>query len=136
MADFIYNNIVLFSAFVILGLMIINLEIKNIFGATKNISCDSLVDILNNSNVLLIDIRGSEEYNSGHIVGAKNYTLDQLDNLKLDMNNDAIITYANDERVAVQAANKIVKLGATKVFYLEGGLSSWVDSNMPLSGEK
>ena len=29
MADFIYNNIVLFSAFVILGLMIINLEMKN-----------------------------------------------------------------------------------------------------------
>ena len=31
---------------------------------------------------------------------------------------------------------KIAKQGAKEVFYLEGGLSSWIDNNMPLSGDK
>ncbi len=49
---------------------------------------------------------------------------------------DAIITYANDEKAAIQAADLILKQGAKEVFYLEGGLSSWIDNNMPLSGGK
>ena len=49
---------------------------------------------------------------------------------------NAIITYASDEKSAIQAADKIAKRGAREVFYLEGGLTSWVDNSMPLSGEK
>ena len=136
MTAFIYNNIVLFSAFVILGLLIINHEIKSHFSPTKNINCDDLINAMNNSKALLIDMRNAEEFKAGHIVGAKNYSLDDLANLDVSVADDAIITYANDEKAAVQAADLILKQGAKKVFYLEGGLSSWIDNNMPLSGGK
>jgi rhodanese-related sulfurtransferase len=133
---FIYNNIVLFSAFIILGLLIINHEIKSHFSPTKNINCDDLINAMNNSKALLIDMRNAEEFKAGHIVGAKNYSLDDLANLDVSVADDAIITYANDEKAAIQAADLIVKQGAKEVFYLEGGLSSWIDNNMPLSGGK
>ena len=81
-------------------------------------------------------MRNAEEFKAGHIVGAKNYSLDDITSLDVNVADDAIITYANDEKVAIQAANLIAKQGAKEVFYLEGGLSSWVDNNMPLSGEK
>ena len=136
MTAFIYNNIVLFSAFVILGLLIINHEIKSHFSPTKNINCDDLINAMNNSKALLIDMRNAEEFEAGHIVGAKNYSLDDLANLDVSVADDAIITYANDEKAAIQAADLIVKQGAKEVFYLEGGLSSWTDNNMPLSGGK
>ena len=136
MTAFIYNNIVLFSAFIILGLLIINHEIKSHFSPTKNINCDDLINAMNNSKTLLIDMRNAEEFKAGHIVGAKNYSLDDLANLDLSVANDAIITYANDEKAAIQAADLILKQGAKEVFYLEGGLSSWIDNNMPLSGGK
>ena len=136
MTAFIYNNIVLFSAFIILGLLIINYEIKSHFSPTKNINCDDLINTMNNSNTLLIDMRNADEYKAGHIVGAKNYSLDDLANLDVNLVDDAIITYANDEKVAIQAADLITKQGAKEVFYLEGGLSSWIDNNMPLSGDK
>ena len=136
MTAFIYNNIVLFSAFIILGLLIINHEIKSHFSRTKNINCDDLINAMNNSKALLIDIRNAEEFKAGHIVGAKNYSLDDLANLDVSVADDAIITYANDEKAAIQAADLIVKQGAKEVFYLEGGLSSWIDNNMPLSGGK
>jgi len=133
---FIYNNIVLFSAFVILGLLIINHEIKSHFSPTKNINCDDLINAMNNSKALLIDMRNAEEFKAGHIVGAKNYSLDDLANLDVSVADDVIITYANDEKAAIQAADLILKQGAKEVFYLEGGLSSWTDNNMPLSGGK
>jgi len=133
---FIYNNIVLFSAFIILGLLIINHEIKSHFSPTKNINCDDLINAMNNSKTLLIDMRNAEEFKAGHIVGAKNYSLDDLANLDVSVADDAIITYANDEKAAIQAADLILKQGAKEVFYLEGGLSSWIDNNMPLSGGK
>ena len=136
MTAFIYNNIVLFSAFIILGLLIINHEIKSHFSPTKNINCDDLINAMNNSKALLIDIRNAEEFKAGHIVGAKNYSLDDLANLDVSVADDAIITYANDEKAAIKAADLIVKQGAKEVFYLEGGLSSWIDNNMPLSGGK
>ena len=136
MTAFIYNNIVLFSAFIILGLLIINHEIKSHFSPTKNINCDDLINAMNNSKALLIDMRNAEEFKAGHIVGAKNYSLDDLANLDVSVADDAIITYANDEKAAIQAADLIVKQGAKEVFYLEGGLSSWIDNNMPLSGDK
>ena len=136
MTAFIYNNIVLFSAFVILGLLIINHEIKSHFSPTKNINCDDLINTMNNSKTLLIDMRNAEEFKAGHIVGAKNYSLDDLANLDVSVADDAIITYANDEKAAIQAADLILKQGAKEVFYLEGGLSSWIDNNMPLSGGK
>ena len=136
MTAFIYNNIVLFSAFIILGLLIINHEIKSHFSPTKNINCDDLINAMNNSKALLIDMRNAEEFKAGHIVGAKNYSLDDLANLDVSVADDAIITYANDEKAAIQAADLILKQGAKEVFYLEGGLSSWIDNNMPLSGDK
>ena len=136
MTAFISNNIVLFSAFIILGLLIINHEVKSLFSPTKNINCDDLISVMNNSKTLLIDIRNAEEFKSGHIVGAKNYSLDELENLNANIVGDAIITYANDEKAAIQAANLIAKQGIKEVFYLEGGLSSWIDNNMPLSGDK
>ena len=136
MTAFIYNNIVLFSAFIILGLLIINHEIKSHFSPTKNINCDDLINAMNNSKALLIDMRDAEEFKAGHIVGAKNYSLDDLANLDVSVADDAIITYANDEKAAIQAADLILKQGAKEVFYLEGGLSSWIDNNMPLSGGK
>lgn len=136
MTAFIYNNIVLFSAFIILGLLIIHHEIKSHFSPTKNINCDDLINAMNNSKALLIDMRNAEEFKAGHIVGAKNYSLDDLANLDVSVADDAIITYANDEKAAIQAADLILKQGAKEVFYLEGGLSSWIDNNMPLSGGK
>jgi rhodanese-related sulfurtransferase len=91
---------------------------------------------MNNSKTLLIDMRNADEFKAGHIVGAKNYSLDDLANLDVNVADDAIITYANDEKAAIQAADLIAKQGAKEVFYLEGGLSSWIDNNMPLSGDK
>ena len=47
-----------------------------------------------------------------------------------------MVTYASYDSDAQKAANLLVKRGVAEVFYLEGGINSWLENNMPLSGER
>ena len=132
--EFIANNIILFTALVVLIFLIINLETKSLFGKVQKLSCDELTKLLNNSKINLIDFRTAEEFNSGHIVTAKNLSLEDIE--KIDTkNNNPFVTYANTDSDALKGALKFSKLGIQQVFYLEGGIQSWIENNMPLTGE-
>jgi rhodanese-related sulfurtransferase len=132
--EFIADNIILFIALVILVFLIINLETKSLFGKIHKLSCDELTKLLNNSKINLIDFRTAEEFNSGHIVTAKNLSLEDIE--KIDTkNNNPFVAYANTDSDALKGALKFSKLGIQKVFYLEGGIQSWIENNMPLTGE-
>ena len=132
--EFIANNIILFIALVILVFLVVNLETKSLFGKVQKISCDELTKLLNNSKITLIDFRTSEEFNLGHIITAKNLKLEDIE--KLDTNNhNPFVAYASTDSDALKAASKFSKLGIQQVFYLEGGIKSWIENNMPLTGE-
>ena len=134
MADFIYDNIFLVSAFIFLFVLIINLEIKTTFSRVKKLTIDEMTSLINGSKVLLIDIRTSDEYNNGHIANAKNFTLDKLSTIQASKQ-DYIITYAKTDSEAIKAAKLINDTGFENVCYLDGGINSWIENNMPLSGE-
>ncbi len=132
--EFIANNIILFIALAILVLLIINLETKSLFGKVQKLSCDELTKLLNNSKITLIDFRTEEEFNSGHIITAKNLNFEDIE--KLDAkNNNVFVAYANTDSDALKGAIQLTKLGIQQVFYLEGGIKSWIENNMPLTGE-
>ena len=132
--EFIANNIILFIALVVLVFLIINLETKSLFGKVQKLSCDELTKLLNNSKITLIDFRTSEEFNSGHIVTAKNLKLEDIENFDAK-NNKPCVAYSSTDSDALKAALKFSKLGVQQVFYLEGGIKSWIENNMPLTGE-
>jgi len=132
--EFIANNSILFIALIVLIFLIINLEIQSILGVAKKIDCDQLTKLINQSKTLLLDLRSKDEFIAGHIVSAKNINLDQIDTIKIK-DNDTLIAYSKTEADALKAATKLAKSGAKNVFYLEGGIQSWLDNNMPLSGE-
>ena len=132
--EFISNNIILFIALVVLVFLIVNLETKSLFGKVQKLSCDELTKLLNNSKITLIDFRTVEEFNAGHIVTAKNLSLDDIEKLDTKSENP-FVAYASTDSDALKAALKFSKLGIQQVFYLEGGIKSWVENNMPLTGE-
>ena len=84
MASFISENVVLVLAFVILLIMIINLELKTTFSSIKKLTIDELTALINSSRVLLIDLRKTDDYHKGHIVNAKNCSIDELESLKIN----------------------------------------------------
>ena len=132
--EFIANNIILFIALVVLVFLIVNLETKSLFGKVQKLSCDELTKLLNNSKITLVDFRTAEEFKSGHIITAINLNLEDIE--KLDTKNDnPFVAYASTDSDALKAASKFSTLGIQQVFYLEGGIKSWIENNMPLTGE-
>ena len=135
MLDFIADNVVLFITLIILILLIANLEINSLFGSIKKLTPDDLIQLLNGSKVLLIDLRSPEEFKVGHIINAKNISLDNIESIKINTE-QSIVTYGAQDSESIKAAKTLIALGSEQAYYLEGGISSWVENNMPLSGEK
>ena len=121
-------------AFVILLIMIINLELKTTFSSVKKLTIDELTSLVNSSRVLLIDLRKSDEYQKGHIVNAKNCSMNDLESLKINKI-DYVVTYSTNDNESIKAAKKLNKIGIQNTCYLDGGITTWLDNNMPLSGE-
>ena len=134
MASFISENIVLVLAFVILLIMIINLELKTTFSSIKKLTIDELTSLINSSRVLLIDLRKTDDYQKGHIANAKNYSVDDLVSLKINKV-DYVVTYSSNDNDSIKAAKLLNKAGVQNTCYLDGGITAWLDNNMPLSGE-
>ena len=135
MLEFIANNIILFVALIILLFLIINLESKLVFSKVKPISHDELTKLLNSAKITLLDLREKKEYSNGHIFSAKNIALTEVDTFKIK-GESTIVTYASSDSDAQKAAKAFVSKGVKEAFYLEGGINSWIENNMPLSGEK
>lgn len=98
---------------------------KNI---TRNIMDINLVaDVLEkNPEIILIDVRTIEEYNSGHLDGAINYPVENMNgNSNLAWDKDkTLIVYCRSGNRSATAANILNKLGY--VFVLDaGGVNSF-----------
>lgn len=100
------------------------------FDSIKTVSADEFARIIKSDSVILVDVRTADEYNDGHIDGARN-----IDVLKDDFNNIATTSLPKDKEIAVycrsgkrsmKAANILAKDGF-KVINLKGGWLEWTD---------
>jgi len=117
-------------AFVIVALY----EIRTGVQTSLALSANQAVRLMN-QGALVIDLRGKDPYDAGHIGEARNIpfaTLEsQADSLK-KWRDKAIIAYCDTGRDSAAAARTLQKIGFTKVFTLAGGLSGWIKDNMPV----
>ena len=86
---------------------------------------------------VLIDVRESWEFNSGHAKGAKNIPLSQLGKRvgEIPRNRDVLLICQSGNR-SMNAANFLHQQGITQVFNVSGGTSVWRMHSLPLDGGK
>ena len=76
--EFILTHPYLFSLlFVILTLLIWNV-FGDIVGGVKLLTTDEVTQLINRENAEVIDIRSQNEFENGHIINAKNISLQEL----------------------------------------------------------
>ena len=126
--EFILNHPVLSVALFIFIYLIISYEIKNFTKKYKGINCNDLVAKINESQIAVLDTREKTEYKKGHISQAILH--DTSTTKKIDFSE--VVVYDKDELTTVSSAEKISKSNSIKVFYLEGGIQSWTENNLPL----
>jgi len=117
------------------AVLVIFYEIRERLQAFAALSSMQAVRLMN-QGALVIDLRGKESYDAGHIGEARNVPAAELesraDSLK-KWRDKNVITYCDSGTSGANGARTLMKLGFTKVFNLQGGLNAWVKDNLPLA---
>jgi len=81
---------------------------------------------------LLIDVRTTEEFASGHIHGAVNIPVEELqDRLNQIPSDEPIVLYCRSGNRSAQAARILTQAGYTDLYDL-GGVNEWTAQGFPL----
>ncbi|HEX4389235.1 MAG TPA: rhodanese-like domain-containing protein [Steroidobacteraceae bacterium] len=91
---------------------------------------------LMNQGALLLDLRPSEQYQAGHLTGARQMNSDQIlkagDTLKKHKEK-TVVVYDDTGSLGGAAVRQLARQGFTKAFALRGGLAAWRADNLPLA---
>jgi rhodanese-related sulfurtransferase len=100
-----------------------------------SLSAQGAVQLINRQRAVVVDVREPEEFASGHVTGAKNVPLAQLEQkLPTAVKNKSLpllLVCATGAR-ANRAVATARKLGYEQAQAVAGGLKSWKDANLPV----
>jgi rhodanese-related sulfurtransferase len=105
-------------------------------GNVSNLTPAEATLLMNREDALVLDVRETGEWGSGHITGARHIALGQLDKRLSELDKfkekPIIVVCATGNRSS-SACGQLKKHGFGKVFSLGGGVSSWREANLPLT---
>jgi rhodanese-related sulfurtransferase len=100
-----------------------------------SLTAQGAVQLINRQRAVVVDVREPEEFAAGHVTGAKNVPLDQLEQkLPAAVKNKSLpllLICATGAR-AQRAVATAKKLGYEQAQAVAGGLKSWKDANLPV----
>jgi len=93
----------------------------------KYITSDDLKKLLEtDKNIILIDVRKNTDFKSGHLAGAINILLDNLEEKRRNLSlGKKIILYDNDNLGAFKGAVRLFDLGFLNTLALSDGVATW-----------
>ena len=83
------------------------------------------------SRTQLVDVRSAGEFAAGHIAGATNVPLDQLESRLDDLAPDALLVLICQRGPRARIASNLLE-GRRRTTVLEGGTAAWSAAGMPL----
>lgn len=82
---------------------------------------------------ILVDVRTVAEFNEGHIEGAINIPVEELDqHLDLLPKDETIVLYCRSGNRSATAADILTDEGYSSVYDIDGGVIAWGEANLPL----
>ena len=133
--EFIGHHPLLASGAALAAALVAFYEIRERMQAFAALTAMQAVRLMN-QGALVLDLRGKELYDAGHIGDARNVPLVELaaqaESLK-KWRDKNVITYDETGTTGASGARTLTKLGFTKVFNLQGGLNAWLKDNLPLA---
>lgn len=99
------------------------------------LSANAAVQLINREKAVVLDVREPAEYAAGHVVGAKNLPLGQLEQQLPELvKNKAtpLVLVCGTGAFANRGLAVAKKLGYAQAQSLSGGLTAWKDANLPV----
>ncbi len=132
MLNFLIENWVLLLVAFVSGAMLVWPMVRG-GGRAGAVGPSEAVRLMNREKAVVVDIREPGEYAAGHIVGARNVPLAQLEGAKDLPSNKAlpvVVVCATGAR-AGRAVSTLRRLGHAGAVGLAGGLAAWREAGLP-----
>ena len=93
--------------------------------------------ITGEDDIVIIDVRGREEYNKRHIRNARNIPIDQIEKRKGSLPKDKdILVYCQNGSRSIRAIRVLEVSGFTRLYHMHEGLRGWTQAGHPVTGAK
>jgi rhodanese-related sulfurtransferase len=129
--NFLFDNWMLIAVALASGVALI----VPTLGKGSGLSPQDMVQLMNREKAVVIDVCSADEFAQGHVIGAKNLPLSELEaKLAQVVKNKAtpVVMVCQVGARSARAAATAQKLGYENVQSLAGGLKAWQAANMPV----
>lgn len=133
---FIIKHWVLWVALVaVIVLLVMEETRKNVKGVRK-ISPQEVVNLMNHESAKVIDVRSAEEFAKGHLTDAMSIPIADLEKNLNKLNKfktKPIILVCNTGQASLKAGLTLTQQGFAQVYAIDGGITGWLKSGLPLT---
>lgn len=134
--EFSANHTLLVGAFVALLIAVFINEFKNASQNFSRLTPAGAIQLMNNEDVVLLDVREPTETVAGKIskaiqipAGSVGKRVDELQKHK----DKTVIVYCKTGARSGVACSELNKAGFDKVYSLSGGITAWQEAHLPIS---
>jgi rhodanese-related sulfurtransferase len=136
MIEFAGNHGMLVAGFAAIVLLLVWTEISRRTRGYTEITPLQAVQKINQGKTSIVDISSAADFSKGHLSGAQHMALSRFTETDPDIakiKSGPVLVVCKNGQTAHLAAAKLVKLGATDVAVLKGGITQWVADQYPLA---
>ena len=123
------------TATALVAALVFAFEMRARSDSKVTVSPQELIRLMN-QGALVIDLRPQEQYQAGHLNGARPMSGEQIlkaaDTLKKHKEKPVVVYDANGA-LGGPAVRQLAAQGFTRAFALRGGLAAWRADNLPVS---
>lgn len=135
--EFVGNNTVLVIGLLASFFLLVFTEIRRKAAGLVNVDPGQAVKLINN-DAIVIDLRNADAFARGHIVGARNVPLDELDAKLGQLDRSKAVVAVCDAGVSSnRAIDQLRKAGFESAWGIKGGMNAWSQDGLPVvTGKK
>lgn len=133
--DFATRSWTLFALLGVIIAMLAGTELMRVFRRYKTVSVNDALNLYNQQDAVLLDVREVAEFRDGHLPSARNIPLSSVKNKLSELESDRsrpIVVYCRTGTRSGGACNLLSKNGFEQVNNLSGGIQAWEGANLPV----
>ena len=137
--EYFSHHMMLVMLIVVLVLVLAGNEGARLFRRYREVTPAGLTLLINRESPLIVDLSSIQDFDKGHIPGARHVNMSQFDPENKDLAKAKelpVAVYCKNGQSSSQAAGRLVKAGFKHVYWLGGGLAAWKQADLPTTRGK
>jgi rhodanese-related sulfurtransferase len=133
--EFFQNNVLLIGLALGSGVMLLLPLFKKGAGGVPNLSNAEAVTLINRQHAVVLDVRDVAEFETGHLVDAKNIPVAELEKRLQELKkyqNKPVLVHCQRGARGAKACNILRAAEFKEIYHLKDGLDGWVEAKLPL----